>query len=219
MNDQLNLAQQRLESIQKLVEEEFYSPNYLLEIQQKINEYQSAYNDRVIEQQQNNARLEELEEKILSLQNTIGEFKVKSPAKGVIKNLHVFSLGQVVKPGEVVAEITPDEAQYEVEARIPVGLIDKLENDSRVEVTFPHLQKSISPRISGELYFVSPDKEMPDGEPPYFMGKVRLLGENVVMQGIKFGMPCQVFIESEDRTFFNYLFKPIIDNFGKSFKN
>jgi len=219
MADQLQLAKQRLDSMQKLVDEEFYSANHLLEIQQKINEYQSGLNDRIIAQQKNRSRLEELEEKIMSLQNSILEFKVRSPAKGVIKNLNVFSLGQVVKPGEVVAEITPDDAQFEVQAKIPVGLIDKLENNSSVEVTFPHLQKSISPRIYGELYFVSPDKESPEGEPPYFIGKVRLISDNYEKEGIKFGMPCQVFIQSEDRTFFNYIFKPITDNFGKSFKN
>ena len=221
MKDQLELAKKRLASLQSLVDENFYSENYLFEVQQKINEHQSRLNDRLIEQKKNLSRLSELEEKILGYENTIEEFKIKSPAAGVIKNLHIHSLGEVVKPGVPIVEITPNDAQFEVEAKIPVTLIDKLENESTVEVSFPHLQKSLSPKLNGHLYFISPDKEQPDNEAPFFLGKIQLSDTTYLNNSfnIKFGMPCQVFIASEPRTFFNYLFKPIIDNFSVAFKN
>jgi protease secretion system membrane fusion protein len=134
-------------------------------------------------------------------------------------NSQFFTLGGVVVPGGKLMEILPFEGVFEVEILIPVNLIDKASVGNEIELSFPSLNRSVTPRLKGRLITISADRIEDSKQPNSFYFKAKAIFEDQQMRknmNIKIGMPVQTFIKTGNRSLLNYLLKPLTDRIHTS---
>jgi membrane fusion protein, epimerase transport system len=125
----------------------------------------------------------------------------------------VFAAGAVVGPREVLMEIVPEDKTLVVEARIRPEDINHVHKGSDAEVRLTAYKQRTTPLVAGNVNYVSADR-MLDTQTgaPYYVVHVdvpaRALEEagNLRMQA---GMPAEVYIRTDSRSAFDYLFAPV----------
>ncbi|MCY9846671.1 HlyD family type I secretion periplasmic adaptor subunit [Pectobacterium jejuense] len=145
----------------------------------------------------------------------LANIQMRAPVSGTVVGLKVFTEGGVIAPGQTLLEIVPDDQPLLVDARLPVELVDKVWPGLSVELQFVAFNQSTTPRVAGTVELLSADRLLDerDGSPYYSLrvqvdeaGKRALEGLEV-----KPGMPVQGFVRTGERSFVNYLFKPLMD--------
>ncbi|MBA0174726.1 HlyD family type I secretion periplasmic adaptor subunit [Pectobacterium carotovorum] len=145
----------------------------------------------------------------------LANIQMRAPVSGTVVGLKVFTEGGVIAPGQTLLEIVPDDQTLFVDARLPVELVDKVWPGLPVELQFVAFNQSTTPRVAGTVELLSADRLLDerDGSPYYSLrvqvdeaGKRALEGLEV-----KPGMPVQGFVRTGERSFVNYLFKPLMD--------
>jgi protease secretion system membrane fusion protein len=164
-------------------------------------------------------KLADIRERIKAVLFELERLEIKSPIKGVVMNSQFFTLGGVVPPGGRLLEILPSDCVFEVEILIPVNLIDKASVGNEIELTFPSLNRSVTPRLKGRLMTISADRIEDSKQPNNVYFKAKAIFEDQQIRknmNIKIGMPVQTFIKTGNRSLLNYLLKPLIDRIQTS---
>lgn len=140
---------------------------------------------------------------------------IRAPAAGEVVGLTVFTEGGVVGAGERLMDIVPIDQPLEVEAQVPVHLIDSVKLGLPVTLMFTALNLNITPVAEGEVVHVSADRLVdPVTGQPYFKIRARATEEGIAQlrgQRLRPGMPVDVFIKTGERSFLAYLIKPLRD--------
>ncbi|MGI8464558.1 HlyD family type I secretion periplasmic adaptor subunit [Pectobacterium punjabense] len=179
---------------------------------QRQQEYDKEVNGELAEVQ---ALLSDVGSKKEKADFNLANIQMRSPVSGTVVGLKVFTEGGVIAPGQTLLEIVPDDQPLQVDARLPVELVDKVWPGLAVELQFVAFNQSTTPRVAGTVELLSADRLLDerDGSPYYSLrvmvddaGKRALEGLEV-----KPGMPVQGFVRTGERSFVNYLFKPLMD--------
>ncbi|WP_455922175.1 HlyD family type I secretion periplasmic adaptor subunit [Pseudomonas putida] len=156
---------------------------------------------------------EDLRHRLAVAERELAASTLLAPVAGRVSGLQVSTLGEVVKPGQVLLDIVPRGKPLQVEARLPVDTVDKVHVGLSVELLFPAFNQSTTPRVAGTVTLVGADRQQDErtGEPYYLLraevsGQAQLAG--LTLQP---GMPVQAFIRTGERSLLNYLLKPLRD--------
>ncbi|MCV9878229.1 HlyD family type I secretion periplasmic adaptor subunit [Brenneria izbisi] len=145
----------------------------------------------------------------------LANIQIRAPVSGTIVGLKVFTEGGVISPGQTLLEIVPDDQPLLVDARVPVELVDKIWPGLPVELQFVAFNQSTTPKVSGTVSLLSADRLIDEKEgSSYYSLRIQVNEQGKkTLQGmvIKPGMPVQGFIRTGERSFLNYLFKPLTD--------
>ena len=158
-------------------------------------------------------RLFDLEERLRPSKDAADRQRIAAPIAGVVVGQRVFAAGAVVGPREVLMEIVPEDKTLVVEARIRPEDINHVHKGSDAEVRLTAYKQRTTPLVTGNVNYVSADR-MLDTQTgaPYYVVHVdvpaRALEEagNLRMQA---GMPAEVYIRTDSRSAFDYLFAPV----------
>ncbi|MDC9819484.1 HlyD family type I secretion periplasmic adaptor subunit [Pectobacterium polonicum] len=181
-------------------------------IAQRQQEYDKEVNSELAEVR---ALLSDVGSKKEKADFNLANIQMRAPVSGTVVGLKVFTEGGVIAPGQTLLEIVPDDQPLQVDARLPVELVDKVWPGLPVELQFVAFNQSTTPRVAGTVELLSADRLLDerDGSPYYSLrvqvdeaGKRALEGLEV-----KPGMPVQGFVRTGERSFVNYLFKPLMD--------
>ena len=179
---------------------------------QRLQEYQREVRTQLTEVQRDT---ESAAQKLASAEFLLAHTEVRSPADGAVVGMTVFTPGAVIGPGARLLDVVPQDMPLEVEAQLPVHLVDKVRPELPVELMFTALNQSRTPHIPGTVTKVSADRLVDEKTgAPYFKvyavttpeGAKRLRNEK-----IRPGMPVEVFVKTGERTMLNYLIKPLFD--------
>jgi protease secretion system membrane fusion protein len=217
--NELNLIGVRIENFETLVNQGFLSKSYLNEYQQKYAAVKGDLALRTSNLIDSQSKLADLKERLKAISFELSRLEIKSPVKGAVMNSQFFTIGGVLPPGGKVMEIVPFESLFEVEILIPVNLIDKVSEGNEVELNFPSLNRSVTPRLKGRLITISADRIEDSKQPNIFYFKAKAIFEDQQMpkkMNIKIGMLTQTFIKTGHRSFLSYLIKPLMDRFNNS---
>lgn len=183
-----------------------------LQAQQRRDEYSKEVNSQLADGHAQSAALRnQLEKAEADLQDT----QIRAPVAGTVVGMAVFTEGGVIQAGQQLMEIVPEDSPMEVEARVPVELIDKVHPALPVELLFSAFDQSTTPRVAGEVTMVGADRlvDQQTGK-PYYALRVKVTREGMdKLQGltIRPGMPVEGFIRTGERSLMNYLLKPLTD--------
>ncbi|TYL44491.1 MULTISPECIES: HlyD family type I secretion periplasmic adaptor subunit [Dickeya] len=183
-----------------------------LRIAQRQQEYDKEVGSELSDVQ---AKLNEVISQREKADFNLANVQVRAPVAGTVVDLKVFTEGGVIGAGQVMMEIVPEDQPLLVDGRIPVEMVDKVRSGLPVELQFTAFSQSTTPRVPGTVTLLSADRlvDEKDGSPYYSLriqvseeGKRSLHGLE-----IKPGMPVQGFVRTGERSFINYLFKPLMD--------
>ncbi len=168
------------------------------------------------------AQVNDLEEQLRSREDILERLAIRSPVDGVVVKLNKNTVGSVVRPGETVLEILPTSADLIIEARVPTQDIDVVRPGQKANVRFVALNTRTTPEVAAVVTYVSADRLVdPDTRAPYYLARLQLEGDlplPLTRDQIYPGMPVDTFIGTGDRTFFEYLARPISDSFNRAFR-
>ena len=125
----------------------------------KMSERYQAY---IEERSKYNNRLKRYQDKLLRK-------VVKSPISGIIQEVYFFTQGGVVKPGEEIMSIVPQDEQLIVEAKLPVVDIGYVSLTQNVTIRLQGNEGFAYAPINGKISFISPDTKLDDEGKPFYV--------------------------------------------------
>lgn len=164
----------------------------------------------------------DIEEQISTAQSVLDRVVIRSPVDGIVVRTVYNSKGSVIGPGEVIFELLPTTKKLIIEARVSPQDVDVIQVGQAARLRFSALNTRTTPEVAGEITYVSADRliDAATGQ-SYFTVRLRIdddLPEEFAIDQVYPGMPVETFISTENRTFAEYLVKPITDSFTRAFR-
>ncbi|NCQ67643.1 MAG: HlyD family type I secretion periplasmic adaptor subunit [Alphaproteobacteria bacterium] len=140
--------------------------------------------------------------------------EVRSPVRGIVKQLLVTTVGGVVKPGEDLVEIVPLEDTLLIEAKINPKDIAFLRPGLQASVKITAYDYAVYGDLKGELIRVSADSITDDQGNVFYKAYLKtegtILSKTKKVLPIMPGMISSVDILTGKKSVLNYLLKPIL---------
>ena len=160
-------------------------------------------------------KLAEVTEKEVVASDAQRRIRIVSPVSGTAQNVRFFTEGAVVRPGEPLVDVAPDDEAFVVQAHFAPTDVDNVHAGLVTEVRLPAFHSREIPILNGKIESISRDRlSDPEGKTAYFLGIVRVdpkqLPKNLRVK-ITAGMPAQVIVPTGERTVLQYLFSPLRD--------
>ena len=135
---------------------------------------------------------------------------ITSPVKGIVNKLYYYTIGGAIKAGDKVAEITPLESGFMIDANIRALDRGRIWMGQKVNIEITAYDYAKYGKIEGQLVSISPDSYTNQKGEILYAVKVKAykdnLGENLPIMP---GMEAVVNIVTGKRTVLSYLFLPI----------
>jgi len=171
--------------------------------------------------------LADVRERMLSAKGILDRIRVTAPVSGVVVKLRYHTRGGVVEAGKNIMELLPLKDELIIEARLRPQDIDSVKHGQMAMVRLTALNQRITPMVSGEVIYLSADtladekKSQQVGPTDVYVVRVKLNGEesrNIPGFSPTPGMPAEVYIKTAERTFFQYIVRPIHDSMMRAFR-
>ena len=186
----------------------------------KIN--QSSHEKITEELRTVEAELNTFSERLVSVEDQTQRTEIRAPRRGRVLNLAVHNAGSVIKPGETIMEIVPEDDTLVIGARVAPQDIDKVAPRASAIVRLSAFNQRTTPELFGEVQRVSADlvSDAANGPAAYLAIIDIPPREAERLQGLVLvpGMPAEVFISTGARTPLGYLLKPLIDSFTRALR-
>jgi len=186
----------------------------------------TAAKQAVEQLQEVRADLFDTRERIQGSRGILDRIRITTPVRGVVVKLRYHSTGGVIEPGRNIMEILPLKDELLIEARVRPQDIDSVKRGNLATIRLTALNQRTTPMVSGEVVYVSADAVSEEGRTDKashdaYIARVRLSAEEVAAVPHFTptpGMPAEVYIRTADRTFFEYLVKPVRDTMSRAFR-
>lgn len=203
----------------------------ILEIQQKIDELAtqqvSLEADRSTEisteLEKVRSQYAEVAEKLQASRDILDRTMIVAPVSGKIVNSRFKTASGVIRPGEPILDIVPDNEQLLIDVQISPNDIDVVHPDLPAIVHLSAYSNRGMPRINGLVRNVSADRIVDEktGQ-SHFLARVEVskqdldkLDQHVILQS---GMPAEVTIVTDERTVMEYLLEPFLTAFRRGMR-
>ncbi|HET7672096.1 MAG TPA: HlyD family type I secretion periplasmic adaptor subunit, partial [Burkholderiales bacterium] len=237
----LALQKEELKANEELLRQGYVQKTRVLTLQRAVAEYEARFGEHRAELSRARQRAAELELRIITAQNTykqqaVDELKettakifdleerlrpsrdaaerqqVVAPIAGEVVNLRVFTAGAAVGPRDVLMEIVPEEKTLVVEARIRPEDINYVQKGSEADIRLTAYKQRTAPLVKGAVSYVAGDRmvDQQTGQ-PYYIVQIEVPTKALGEMKMQAGMPAEIFIRTDSRTAFDYLFAPVTD--------
>lgn len=187
----------------------------LEEVEQRVAETNARFRSRA-QEELNKATVEyrALSEVMTGERDRIRRTVLASPVDGVVKQLRVTTVGQVVRPAEPLIEIVPSDDSLLIEARIRPADIAFLRPDLPARVRFTAYDFTRYGGLDAQLETIGADTVVDENGESFYEVAVRTEGHLQDRDGeplpIIPGMIAQVDILTGERTVLEYLLSPVL---------
>ncbi|WP_217125957.1 HlyD family type I secretion periplasmic adaptor subunit [Hydrogenophilus thiooxidans] len=225
-NTQLELERQALELQNQITLAKQQAKDARLRAQSLQEEYRKEVETHLAEVTK---QLAVVEERVRALKEELERTVIRAPVAGYVNALAVHTVGGVVRPGEPLLEIIPKDEKLVFEVQVPPHHIERVHPGLLAEVQLANFHDLAGKVLEGRVISVSADlvtdRTLALGSqplPPHYLARVELtengwqtLGPNRHLQP---GMPVTVLIKTGERTFLQYLIKPIWERLHSAVK-
>ncbi len=187
------------------------------ELELKATEARSEYLVRAREElAKASAEADSLSEVIRGRSDSLTRLTLRSPVRGIVKDIEVNTLGGVVQPGGQVMKIVPMDERLLIETRIAPRDIAFIHPDQAAKVKISAYDYSVYGGLDGKVVGISPDTLQDEVKPEIYYYRVFIRTEQDSLQnkaGKQFaivpGMIATVDIRTGEKTILDYLIKPL----------
>jgi len=210
-NRQLELERQALELRNRMEVARRQAEETELRIRQTRKDYRKEVETQLAEVVQN---LATTEERLEALKDELAHTVIRAPVSGFVNDLKVHTVGGVVRPGEPLMEIIPENERLLFDVRIPPHMIDRIHPGQAADIQIGAFVSRPQLILKGEVVSVSADIIVPGNpnQPPYYLARVKVTPEGLRELGdlrLQPGMPATVIIKTGEQTLMQYLLKPL----------
>ncbi|EID4389251.1 HlyD family type I secretion periplasmic adaptor subunit [Vibrio vulnificus] len=197
-----------------------------LTVQKRIDENQSRLEEMALERiNEVVVELREAQNEIVSIreeyrvaQDIYKRTGIRAPISGKVVNMKVFTEQGVIRSGETLLELVPDDDSLIVEARVSPQDIDLISPGLDARVRLTALNARIQEPLNGKVLTVSADKLSEQNKEDYYLARIALNDQDAQQHQLTAGMNAEVLILSRPRTPISYLLKPITESFNRAFR-
>lgn len=190
-----------------------------LQLQKELQREVAAELDQVRE------RLFQLVEQQQALEDTLERTVIRAPQSGTVVELAVHTVGAVIREGETLMDIVPEDQPLIIEAKVSPIDIDRVVVGQLADINFSAFKMRETTRILGRLTNLSADSivdERDNEQRPYYRAIVEITEDGLKQLQSKdltliAGMPAEVFIQTGERTLLQYLSDPLVNTLSRSF--
>src|ERR1700731_4851170 len=196
--------------------------------------HSTALRDAIKELRETETELDDVEEQIRAAQDVVDRVDVRSPVHGIVVKNNFHTRGGVVSPGAVILELLPIGDERIIEAHLNPKDISHVSVGQEALVRLSALNQRITPMVGASVIYVSADalaeqmqvktETRPDSDTrrEFYVVRVRLDQDDILRRMPEFvptsGMPADVYIKTGERTFFEYIMKPVFDSLSRAFR-
>lgn len=164
-------------------------------------------------------RMTEVQQEVQLLQARIDRSIIRAPVGGVVNEVPVNTVGQLITAGQTVATIVPQDADTVIEFRVAPTDIDQIAVGQPARLRFTAFDLRTTPEIAGTVTRVGAASQTdPATGAEYFTAQAAPEDGAKLPKGAALvpGMPVEVYIKTSARTPFDYILQPIQDSFTKA---
>ena len=220
----LDLAEDEVRLIEPLLATGAASQLEFLRAQQKVNDLRSRLNqiedDYMVEARGDLAQTIGELEPLLSIQtgrsSQLARTEIRSPVRGVVKEIAVATIGGVVAPGGKLFEVVPIDDRLLIEARISPRDIAFIHPGQQAAIKITAYDSAIYGTLDATVELIAPDTVEDEAARGTFYYRVLLRTQssdlktnNGVAHPIIPGMIASAEIRTGQRTVLEYLVKPL----------
>lgn len=208
----------RLEA--EIAEIEEVRQRYGAQIEQSLGEHRDRALDEVNAVE---AELDGIREQVRTAREILRRVEIVAPVSGTIVRLYYHTPGGVVESGKAIAEILPSDEPLIIETQVPRTEIDSVQIGFPSTVRLSALNQRTTPVLNGTVYYVSADTVSDGADVAQEVYVARISIEADELQRVPGfsptpGMPAEIMIQTAERTFVQYLAKPIVDSMSRAFR-
>ena len=187
----------------------------LAEAERKIEERRLSHRSQALaELNQRKTELAAVIEALRAQSDRVERREVRSPVRGLVKQIKIHTIGGVVQPGQDLAEIVPLDDSLLVEARVSPKDIAFIRPGQKATVKLTAYDYTIYGGLPAELEHISADSLVTERGEPYYLIRVRTkqnyIGSEDRKHAVIPGMVASVDIVTGEKTVLQYLMKPIL---------
>ena len=179
-------------------------------------------NQALTELRDTDAKISELEGRRITSNSRMSHMSIKAPITGTIYQLSIHTEGGVVAPGETLMMIVPDGDDLVLQAQVSPNDISHVHVGQPARLRFTAFNSRVTPEIAAEVSQVAADTTRADSQsPPYYAIRLVISAKELQKLGdnkLKPGMAAEAFIQTESRSPFSYLVKPLVDQFSHAMR-
>ena len=223
LQEALDLVEEELTLTQTLAKQGAASNVDVLKLQRQVSDLKLRITDKRSEYMvrsreelgKSQAEAASLESVVRGRADSLSRLTLKSPVRGIVKDVSVTTQGGVLPPSGELMQIVPLEDQLLIEARITPRDIAYIHPGQEAKVKITAYDYSIFGGLEGVVTVISPDTIQDEAKPEVFYYRVfirtdtdSLVDKNGQSFSIVPGMIATVDIKTGEKTVFDYLMKP-----------
>ena len=161
------------------------------------------------------AEINDLNERLLVAKDILKRIEIRAPRSGIVQGIRFHTIGGVVRPGDILMEIAPQDDDLVVQAKVSPVDADIISIGQRAEIRLTALNLRMTPTIYGNVVSVSGDALTDSAnQTTFFLARIEISENELKKLGdvnLSAGMPAEVLIQAGERTVLNYIVKPMTD--------
>ncbi|RFC64142.1 HlyD family type I secretion periplasmic adaptor subunit [Fulvimarina endophytica] len=162
--------------------------------------------------------LGQIEDQITAAERALELGRLTAPVSGTLVNSHLTTTGGVARGGETLAEIVRDDDRMMFEARLLPKDIDHVRVGQPAKIELTAFNTRLVDRLRGTVAYVSADTTEDERTGEHFYTARIEIEPGSAPETLRSGMAGTAFISGPSRTFFVYLFQPLIDGYRHAFQ-
>lgn len=220
----LALLSDELEVASKLSKDGLLPAVDVLRLRRQINEIELQRQERLNRFRQEvsaqlvgvRAELAQLREQLVVRDDVLARTILRSPVRGLVKRIHVATVGGVIAAGETIMEVVPLGGRVLVEARLAPADVGFVREGQSALIKLSAYEYSTYGALHGEVEYISPDaiSDEHPGAPSYYRARLSTEADGLRWHGVPLplrpGMTGTVEITTSDRTVLSFMLRPLL---------
>lgn len=168
------------------------------------------------------SKISDLREKVTVSRDVLRRLDVFAPVTGTVQNMKVFTVGAVIRSGEPLIDVVPDNDELIVQAQFSPSDIDSFQIGSQAEIRFSSFHNRSLPMIPGTVRSISRDRLIDEAtKQPYYLVIVAVNQSALPSEltgKVMPGLPIEIIIPTTQRTVVEYLVQPLMSTLRKTMR-
>nr|WP_321461888.1 HlyD family type I secretion periplasmic adaptor subunit [uncultured Cohaesibacter sp.] len=181
----------------------------------------NIFSDLAKEKSKNASELAEVDRLLAKQQDRVTSLDLVAPTDGIVQELPINTVGAVVRSGEVVARIVPDDRKIVAEVRVKPKDIGHIHLNADAKVTVSAFDPYVFGSLEGKVKTISATSFEDEEGQPYFKVQVALDQNEFNRKGMAYpvlpGMVVTADIVTGSKSLARYLLKPVYRSMDVAF--